>query len=110
MTPLAGMVALGAAFTIARLNAKHNPNYANDNHFYWVQEDGSFGTRKPLNMGDRRWIQLGRALVPDEVRWNDFPEGENYIILENKEDVKEVRGEIARRWTNLMQSYVENEA
>jgi hypothetical protein len=104
LNPLAGIAAIGAALAVAKLTDKHSPKFAVDNDFYWLEQDGSYGSRKPLSFGPRTWHMHGRPLVPKGVEWVDWPEGEDHLVFASKEDVLDARQEIGERWIESIKS------
>ncbi len=75
----------------------------------YVAEDGSAGYLKD---GMRR--QTHYSFVPSSVSWGDWV-GERALGEKPRamripyEKIQEVRAEIARRWTDMMNSYVRND-
>jgi hypothetical protein len=73
---------------------------------WFVRQDGSGGV---YGNGDCPTAhQTMGPLVPDHVRWRDWLKGERTMEVADQGAVKLVRREIAERWTNLMNCYVEN--
>lgn len=72
----------------------------------YVAEDGSAGYLK-----DGYSRKTHRSFIPAECGWSDWPRSRSSperpaVMFVSEDKIPEIRAEIARRWTDLMNCYV----
>jgi hypothetical protein len=78
---------------------------------WFVREDGSAGS---VQRDDTVYTTLYRSLIPTDVTWYDWPSDRTdldepaIMRVRGMDDASRARREIARRWGEMMLSFVKN--
>lgn len=85
--------------------------FENNNDWYWVKPDLSYGSCKSIMLGPRNFHQFGRALIPADI--NFFPkekrQGVGYVIVETEDQVRKIREKVFQLWSECVRVYIANE-